>query len=69
MRLVGEDNHGAESLGQFSFGFNLKEGETLTLTLAEKPVDSVVIPKMSADGVYVRDFRRGIYVEQKREQT
>lgn len=66
MRLVGEDNHSAESLGQFSFGFNLKEGETLTLTLAEKPVDSVVIPRMSADGVYVRDFRRGIYVEQKR---
>lgn len=68
MVLVGEDNHSAESLGQFSFGFNLKEGETLTLTCSEEQVDSVVIPKMSEDGVYVRDFRRGVYVEQKREQ-
>lgn len=68
MTLVGEGNHSAESLGQFSFDFNLKTGETLTLTCREEATDSIVIPKMSEDGVYVRDFRRGIWVERKREQ-
>jgi hypothetical protein len=65
IRLVGKNNYSAESLGQFSLNFNLKEGENLTLTYLKEEVDSVVIPDLSADGVYVKDFQKGVYVEKK----
>lgn len=69
VRLVGKDNAGPESLGSYVMNFNLKEGETVTLAFGNDTVDSVTIPDLSGDGVYVRDFQRGIYTEQKREQT
>lgn len=69
VRLVGKDNSGPESLGSYVLNFNLKEGETVTLVCGNEAVDSVTIPNLSADGVYIRDFQRGIYIEQKREQT
>ncbi len=68
IRLVGKDNNSADSLGQYGLNFNMKTGETLQLTYGKDLVDSVTIPKLSEDGVYVRDFVRGIYEEQKRGQ-
>lgn len=68
IRLVGKDNSSAESLGQFGLNFNLKTGETLQLSYRNDLVDSIKIPQLSEDGVYVRDFVRDIYTEQKREQ-
>lgn len=67
LRLVGEDNRDPDSLGSFGLNFNLKEGETVTLTYGREFVDSVAVPDLSEDGVYVRDFQRGIYTERKRE--
>lgn len=69
VRLVGKDNSSPESLGRYTLNFNLKEGETVTLTRGDDVVDSVTVPDLSEDGVYVKDFRRGIYIERKREQT
>lgn len=66
--LVGKDNNSIDSLGQYGLNFNLKTGETLQLTYRNSLIDSVTLPKLSEDGVYVRDFVRGTYVEQKREQ-
>ncbi len=69
LRLVGKDNNSVGSLGQFSMNFNLKEGETVMMTYMSESTDSVTLPKLSEDGVYVKDFQKGIYVERKREQT
>ena len=69
VRLVGKDNTGIESLGNYGLNFNLSEGEEVTLTYGKNVVDSVTIPDLSEDGVYVRDFQKGIYIEQKREQA
>lgn len=66
LRLVGKDNDSADSLGQFVLNFNIKQDETLTLTYEDIAVDYMKIPELSKDGVYVRDFKRGICVEQKR---
>lgn len=68
VKLVGKDNDSAESLGEFVLNFNLKEGETLSLTYMSEIVDNVTLPKLSRDGVYVKDFQKKVYVEQKREQ-
>ncbi|MCM1551113.1 MAG: CotH kinase family protein [Butyrivibrio sp.] len=68
VRLVGKDNDSAESLGEYVLNFNLKEGETLSLTYMSEIIDIVTLPKLSRDGVYVRDFQRNIYIEHKREQ-
>lgn len=68
VRFVGKDNDSAESLGEFVLNFNLKEGETLSLTYMSEIVDQVTLPKLSRDGVYVKDFQKKVYIEQKREQ-
>lgn len=69
LRLVGKDNRDADSLGSYGFNFNLRQGETVTLTYGREPADSVRIPDLSEDGVYVRDFQRGVYIERKQEYT
>lgn len=68
VKLVGKDNDSAESLGEFVLNFNLKEGETLSLTYMSEIVDNVTLPKLSRDGVYVKNFQKNVYIEQKREQ-
>lgn len=65
--FVGKGNNSPDSLGQFVMNFDLKEGETLTLTRQRDILDEVVIPDMSKDGVYVKDFRKGKFMEQKRK--
>ena len=73
VRLVGKGNNSPDTLGQFALNFDLKKGETLTLThlagynYIEEILDEVKIPDLSADGVYVKDFARGVFVECKRE--
>ncbi len=69
LRLVGENNNSIESLGQYGLNFNLKTGENLRLFYKNQLIDSVELPQMSEDGVYIKDFVRGVYTEQKREQT
>lgn len=65
IRFVGKDNYSVESLGQFTVNFNLKEGEVLSLSYLDRTCDRVLIPDLSADGVYVRNFSEDRYVEQK----
>ncbi len=67
IRLVGKDNNSAESLGQYALNFNLKTDEVLQLYYTDELVDRVEVPKLSEDGVYTKDFVRGIYMEQRRE--
>lgn len=69
VRFVGKSNHSADSLGQYGLNFNLKSGEILQLYAGEEPVDEIEVPKMSETGVYVRDFVRDCYREQRRELT
>ncbi|MBE5865328.1 MAG: hypothetical protein E7292_03825 [Lachnospiraceae bacterium] len=69
LRLVGKSNSSAESLGQYGLNFNLRTGELLQLNFKNQLTDSVEIPQLSEDGVYTRDFIRGTYTEQKREQS
>ena len=65
--FVGKDNNSPGSLGQFVMNFDLKEGETLTLTKQRDVLEEVVIPDLSEDGVYVRNFLDGEFTEKKRE--
>lgn len=69
LRLVGKNNNSIESLGQYVLNFNLKTGEKLQLFYNNQLTDSVELPQLSEDGVYIKDFVKDIYIEQKREQT
>lgn len=63
-RIYGKDCNDVEGIGQLGMNFNLKQGETVTLSYFEEVIDSVTLPKLSEDGVYTRDFLRNRYVEQ-----
>lgn len=64
VRFYGKDCNDVEGLGQFGMNFNLKEGETVSLSRGEETVDSVEVPALSSqEGVYTRDFYRDRYVE------
>lgn len=69
LRLVGQSNNSVESLGQYGMNFNIKTGETLQLHYMDQLADNVELPQLSEDGVYVRDFVRDRYLEQRRELT
>lgn len=65
LRLYGKDVNDTEALGQLGMNFNLKAGETVSLTYMEEVVDSVTLPELSAEnGVYTKVFKTGKYVEE-----
>ncbi len=62
--FFGKDCNAEEGLGQFGMNFNIKSGETVSLSRGENLTDSVEIPDLSSDeGVYIRDFDRDRYRE------
>lgn len=68
IRMVGRNNSNPDSLGQFALNFDLKEGEILTLYHRMELVDEVTIPDLSGDGIYVKDFGRGRFIEHKKQE-
>lgn len=68
MRMVGKNNSNPDSVGQFALNFDLKEGEVLTLYHRRKLVDEVTVPDLSEDGIYVKDFGRGRFIEHKKQE-
>ncbi len=65
VRIYGKDVSDPEGLGQLGMNFNLKTGETVTLSRQEEIVDQVLIPDLASEkGVYTRDFNRGKYREE-----
>lgn len=63
VKYYGKDCTDAEALGQNAMNFNLKTGETLTLTCGEETLEAVVIPDLMRDGVYQRDGDTGRFAE------
>jgi hypothetical protein len=56
IKLYCENNSDAEALGNYYVDFNLKCGETLTITDSnEQTVTSVYLPELDREFIYVRD--------------
>ncbi len=53
-RFYGKDCMDAEGLGELGLNFNIKQGENVSLTYREQMVETIVVPDLSADGVYQR---------------
>lgn len=53
-----------EGLGEMGLNFNLKKGETITLTCEERIVESLTIPDLSEEGIYRRDIGTGKFIEE-----
>lgn len=62
-RYYGRDNVNMEVLGQNGMNFNLKEGETVTLTYREKTLEKVRIPELLENGIYKRAEQIGKFIE------
>lgn len=62
-RFYGRDCADVEGLGQPGMNFNLKKGETLTLTCGQETLESILIPDLSENGVYQRQGAGEEFVE------
>ena len=62
-RYYGRDNMNMEVLGQNGMNFNLREGETITLTYREELLEKIMIPDLLENGIYQRDEDTGKFVE------
>lgn len=62
-RFYGKNCMGIEGLGEIGLNFNVKEGETITLTYGRQTVETLCIPDLSEEGIYRRDVRIGRFVE------
>lgn len=64
-RFYGKDCMDLEGLGEIGLNFNLKKGETVTLTYGEQTVKSLVIPDLSEEGIYRLDIATGKFREER----
>lgn len=62
-RFYGEDCEDLEGLGEFGLNFDIKQGETITLTYKEQMLEALVIPKLSQGGVYRRVGTGAVFEE------
>ena len=62
-RVWGKDSKSIESLGQYVMNFNLKQGETLTLSYKGEVLETLEVPKMTEDGIYKKIIGRKKFVE------
>ena len=62
-RFYGKDSTDIEGLGEFGMNFNIKAGETITLTKETEILESVYIPDLSAGGIFYRDGVGDRFVE------
>lgn len=53
-RFYGEECEDLEGLGEFGLNFDIKQGETITLSYKEQMLEALVIPQLSLGGVYQR---------------
>ncbi len=56
LKIIGESNREIPSKGMIRAGFNLKDGETVTLYLDGEIVDEVTIPDLEKGSIYRRDM-------------
>ncbi len=62
-RFYGKDTADLEGLGEFGLNFNIKEGETISLTKGEVILETLYIPDLSEGGIYCRDGVGDRFVE------
>ena len=62
-KVWGKDSKSIESLGQYVMNFNLKQGETLTLSYKGEILEKLEVPKMSEDGIYKKETSGNKFVE------
>lgn len=63
MRIYGNGSIDPESLGSFEMNFNLKTGERVTLSYQGDIVEQLEIPKLSENGVYIKEKLTGAFRE------
>ena len=64
IRIYGKDATEAGALGSWGMNFNLRQGETLRLHRGEELVDSLVVPQLTSQGVYMKNHITGTYLEE-----
>lgn len=62
-RFYGQDYRGADALGECALNFNLKQGETISLSYGTEVLEALVVPEMSENGVYQRGVRADDFSE------
>ena len=67
-RFYGKDCTDVEALGQFGLNFNLKQGETITLSRGEQILETLQVPDLSENSIYQRSGNTGKFVEILKEQ-
>lgn len=65
LKILGESNREKASTGMIRAGFNLKDGETVSLYLKGELVDEVTIPNLKKGNIYVRDLLTMKFSEEK----
>ncbi|MBO5337405.1 MAG: CotH kinase family protein [Lachnospiraceae bacterium] len=63
-RFYGKDCMDVEALGQSGMNFNIKTGETITLTYGTEVLESVVLPDLSQNGVYKWNDKKQKFIEE-----
>lgn len=67
LKILGESNQEKPVDGAIRAGYNLKDGETVTLYLKGEVVDSVTIPDLEDKSIYVRDMYSLKFYEERRQ--
>ena len=62
-RFYGRNCMDSEGLGQIGMNFNLKRGETITLTYGTQALETLLIPDLTEGRIYKRDGNTGKFVE------
>lgn len=63
LRIYGRSSLDPESLGALEMNFNIKTGEIVTLSYMSEIVEQLEIPKLSENGVYIKEKLTGIFRE------
>jgi hypothetical protein len=56
LKVIGESNQEDSTTGMIRAGFNLRDGETVTLFMKGEKVDQVTIPDLKNGSIYIRDM-------------
>lgn len=56
LKILGESNRETPDTGMIRAGFNLKDGETVSLYLKGELVDELLIPDLKDGSIYIRDL-------------
>ncbi|MCM1186227.1 MAG: CotH kinase family protein [Lachnoclostridium sp.] len=62
-RFYGKDCTDGEGLGQIGMNFNLKKGETVTLTYGMRTIETLKIPELLEEGIYKKNIKTGRFTE------